>query len=276
MAEGLVVHSVPAFIERGFGELHDVDRIGDLDGVVRHRVERRTIRSRQIQRRPRDPSQPLDTALSEPAAEFAAVPARHDIEKFAAATNESLSLRALNPGPNLPQEQRFVEAERRDRVEPAGVVDQRGAVERDGVYRRVPVTAQIVSNLGHGASVTADLYRRTACRSGRERTACRRDLRVPVGPRPPARRALPALLAPHEAGRAAEHTGRSTSATLRVPWCQALRLQNDGRFRSMVTSTRNHFGHSLTPTTVPSGRPTNRARMRVGAVSKAQGLRVTQ
>ena len=85
------------------------------------------------------------------------------------------------------------------------VLDQRLAVEHDGVDHDVPVTAQIPSHLGHGAAVAADLDRRPPGCPGRHRAPAEGDLGVLLGPGPPARRAAPALLAPHQPGRAAEH-----------------------------------------------------------------------
>ena len=48
------------------GEFHDMERVGDLDGVRQHRVEHAVMRTRQIQRRPPDLGTPLFTARPEP------------------------------------------------------------------------------------------------------------------------------------------------------------------------------------------------------------------
>lgn len=182
-----------------------MERIGDLDGVGQHPVEHRPIRRRQIECRPLDPGPPLVVAVCEPSTGFAAVAAGHDVEELAEADIDDLGRPALHPEPALTAEQCVLESEGGDRVEPVRVVDQRRAAGFDGFRHRVSTTAKIISNLGNGEAMATDLHRRPACRASRERTPGRRNLRVLVGPCPPARRATPALLAPHEARRAAEH-----------------------------------------------------------------------
>ena len=49
VAERLVLHPPPALVQLGVGELHQVKRIGDLDRLGQHRVEHRTIGTREIQ-----------------------------------------------------------------------------------------------------------------------------------------------------------------------------------------------------------------------------------
>lgn len=39
MAKGLVMHAVPALVQHGVGESHDMERSGDLHGVGKHRVK---------------------------------------------------------------------------------------------------------------------------------------------------------------------------------------------------------------------------------------------
>ena len=45
VAEGLVLHPPPALVELVVGELHHMERIGDLGGTRHHRVEDRPIRA---------------------------------------------------------------------------------------------------------------------------------------------------------------------------------------------------------------------------------------
>jgi hypothetical protein len=81
----LVLHSAAALIEFGVGELHDVERIGDLGGVRNHGVEHAAIGPGQIQRRPGDPGEPFGAALGEPAARLDAAASRDHVEERAGA-----------------------------------------------------------------------------------------------------------------------------------------------------------------------------------------------
>ena len=81
-----------------------------------------------------------------------------------------------------------------------------------GMLRRVTIdppadrpVPEVLGDFGHGPTVTADLHRRPSCRPGCQLTACRRDLRVLLGPCRATRAAAPTLLAPSQPGRPAEH-----------------------------------------------------------------------
>ncbi len=205
MPEGVVLHAASGLVERGVGELDDVERVGDLDGVGQHRVEHRAIGVGQVERRPLHGGAPVVAAGGEPATRFAAVPAWHNVEELPAAHVDDLRRPVLGAELALPAEQGLVEPERGDGVEAVRVVDQRGAVELDGVHHGAPVTPEIISDLLHTAAVPADLACRPPRRPRGERAPGRCDLRVLLGPRPTTHRALPALLAPHQPRRAAEH-----------------------------------------------------------------------
>src|SRR5205807_4919650 len=66
MTEGLVLDPAAALVELLVRELHQMERIRDLNRVGQHRVEHRPIRTRQIQRRPLDVRPPLVAACCEP------------------------------------------------------------------------------------------------------------------------------------------------------------------------------------------------------------------
>lgn len=61
---------------------HHVERVGDLHGVVQHRVEHGPIRRRQVQRRPADPLTPPLWSGNETGARRHRVAARHDVEQL--------------------------------------------------------------------------------------------------------------------------------------------------------------------------------------------------
>jgi hypothetical protein len=82
-----------------------------------------------------------------------------------------------------------------------GVVDQRCAVEGDGVDHRVPVATGIVGDLSDAATMEADLERRSPPGTISDRRSWRGDPLIGLGERHhPTRRvrAAPALLAPHK------------------------------------------------------------------------------
>jgi hypothetical protein len=66
VTERFVLHASAALIELLVRELYQVERIGDLDRVGKHRVEHRPIRSRQIQRRVFDSREPFVATRLEP------------------------------------------------------------------------------------------------------------------------------------------------------------------------------------------------------------------
>ena len=75
----------------------------------------------------------------------------------------------------------------------------------DGVHHGVPAAAEFACHIGHGTSVAPDVQRRPTSRTCCQRAPGRGDLGVVVAPAAATRRAAPALLAPHQPGRAAEH-----------------------------------------------------------------------
>ena len=216
VAEGLVLHTTAALVERGVGELHDVERIGDLVGVGQHRVEHRPVRGGQIERRPLDLGPPGVVAGGEPAARLDTVAARHDVEELAAANVDDLGRPSLGAELADLGEQCLVEPERVDGADPVGVIDQLLADRDHCVHHGVPATAQIARHIGDRAAVAADLQRRPPSCPCRQRATSRGDLGVVVAPAAPTARAAPALLAhTNRVGR--PNTGRSTSTTSRTP-----------------------------------------------------------
>ena len=76
------------------------------------------------------------------------VATRHDVEQLAGADVDDLGRPPLMPVRALAGEQGLVQPDRGDGPEAVRVVDQRGAVDDDGVHHRVPVTAEIGGDLG--------------------------------------------------------------------------------------------------------------------------------
>ena len=68
----------------------------------------------------------------------------------------------------------------------------------------VPPASQITSHVGHCSTVAADLQRRPARRSRRQRAPRRSELGIVVAPTAATCHASPALLAPHQPRRTAE------------------------------------------------------------------------
>lgn len=120
MAERLVLHAAPALVERGVGELDDMERVGDLDGVWEHRVEHGPIGGRQVERRPLDPRTPRFGPPGEPAARLSAVAALNDVEQLSGADVDDLGRPALRAELPDPAEQGLVQPERGHCPEPAG------------------------------------------------------------------------------------------------------------------------------------------------------------
>ena len=238
MAERLVLHPAAALIELVVRELHDMERVGDLDGVGQHRVEHRPIRARQIQRRPRDVRPPrrrcvrraTGTAptLLRPGTTSSSCPAR-DVDD-----RRRPPLTVPRPDPH---EQRLVQPERGRLTDPVRIViDERGAVGDHRVVDRVPVTARarpatsftvrpcrptwtvthrparsVIAN--RGAAIAAHPRRPRPDRARRVRARTSDACATPAGPddRTPADRpARPRpVLDHHRARRSRAHDGRA-------------------------------------------------------------------
>ncbi len=216
VSEGLVLDTASALIERGVRELHDVERVSNLGGIGEHRVEHGAIRRRQIQRGPLDLVPPRLVACGEPATWLHSGAAGHDVEELAAAHIDDLSRPLLGAEPANAGEQRLIQPERGDRGDPVGMIHELFTDDNDGVHHGVPPTTELTGDVGHGASVAADLQRRPpSCPCG-QRAPGPSDLMIGVGPAATTPWASPSLLAPHQpAGR--PNTGRSTNTTSRIP-----------------------------------------------------------
>lgn len=181
-----------------------MERVSDLDGVGQHRFEQRAIRRGYIERRPLDPSQPHLVTSAELTARPAAVTARHQTEKLAAAHVDDPRRPQLGAELTNPREQRLVQPERRQVADPVGVIDLLLTNSHHGIHDRVPTTSEMTGHVRDSAVVAADLDRRTQRCPGNQRTPGSGDLRALVASGAPTSGATPALLAPHHPGRAAE------------------------------------------------------------------------
>ncbi len=205
VTEGLVLDPPAALI--GVGELHEMERIGDLGGVGDHRVEHRPVRAGQIERRPTDLLEPRVAALGEPSARLGGAATRNNIEQPAGGDIHDRCRPPLPPPRPLPGEQSLVQPERDRLTDPVGVLDERGAVGEDGVVDGVPVASELDGDLIHGAAVPADLFGHPPPGSIGHPEPGRGDRWVLGGPgadRARRVRASPAMLAPDEPGSTAE------------------------------------------------------------------------
>ena len=276
MTECVVLHAAPALIERGVGELHDMERISDLDGVGQHRVEHRPIRRR------------TDRAL----------PTRHQRATRRCARRASDTVRCCHGRPrhrgagrvrtstiwvdqHCTPESALAGRTRSHRAR-AQSRRRSGWGRRSAGCRRATTASITVCQSHPRSSATSCTERpcpptcRVTQRAARVVSAHRADAicgSCSVHVRRHTGHCQRCLHHTNRAGR--PNTGRSTNTTSRVSCRHADRPQHDGRSGLVVIAIRNHPGHSPTPTTVTPDRPTSSAHMRVGSVSK-QGLLETQ
>ena len=209
MPARLVLHAPAALIELVVRELHDMERIGDLDRVGHHRVEHQPIRARQIQRRVCDVREPLAPACFEPPARLHRAATRDNIQQLPGADIDDRRREGLTVPRTDPHEQRLIQPERGRRADPVRVViDERGPVRDHRVVDRVPRTLELTRELVHGATMLADLAGHPPPRPIRHRgtRAARSVTSSPVHDPTRTRgvRALPTMLAPHQPGRPPE------------------------------------------------------------------------
>ena len=141
----------------------------------------------------------------EPPARLRGGSAWHDVEELASAHVDDLRRPRLGAEPAHPCEQGLIQAKRGDITEAVGVIDELLADDHDGVHHGVPAATEFACNIRHRVSVAADLQRRPPGRPCRQRAPSSTDLRVLVTPTAATTGAAPALLAPHQPGRAPEH-----------------------------------------------------------------------
>jgi len=147
MATRLVLHPASDLVEHEVRELHDMKRVRDLSGVREHRVEHRPIRTRQIQRRPADPSHPLVGLGCEPSTTARSVTTRHDVEELASGDADDLGRPTPMLELALPTEQHLVEANRCCLTDAVRVINECSSVVVHGIHHRVPITAKISCHL---------------------------------------------------------------------------------------------------------------------------------
>ena len=66
MAQSVVLHPASDFVETLVGQPHQMERVGDLDGVGQHRVEHGPIRPAQVHGHEIDVGQPALTPAGQP------------------------------------------------------------------------------------------------------------------------------------------------------------------------------------------------------------------
>ncbi len=142
------------------GQLHDVERVSDLDGVGQHRVEHRPIRTAT------DPTSPTRCWRATPRAVRRTSGTARPLSRPATTSSSCPASTST-----IDVDHRWRRGGRRARTTsrptptpstvpiPVGVVDERRAVGDHGVVHGVPVAAQLEGDLVHGATVAADLDR---------------------------------------------------------------------------------------------------------------------
>ena len=121
---------------------------------------------------------------------------------------DDLGRPALAPVAALTLVERLVQPDRGHRPVAGRVVDQHLTEQHHGVVHGVPITGQVVGDLGHCPTVFADLTCRPSRRPRGQRRSFRRDRRVVLAPRHDGTtraRATPALLAPRQPCRTPKH-----------------------------------------------------------------------
>jgi len=207
VAEGVVLHPPAAFIQLRVGELDHMERVSDLRDMSEGLREGLAVGAGEVQHAVADRLPPAGGAGLEPGAGAGGGAAGDDVEELTASHVHDRGAPPLSAPAAGPAEQGLVQAERVDRPDAAGVFDQRCPVGDDRVVDGVPVTTQLCGDLGHGAAQPADLCAGPAARSIRHRPTHGGDPRVLGGPgahRAVPVRAAPAVLAPHQPGRATE------------------------------------------------------------------------
>ena len=232
--ERLVVDPAAGLIQLLAAEPHQVKRIRDLGRVGQHRVEHRPVGAGHVQRRPLDLVAPRLITLGQPAGRRSRVTAFYDVEQLPGSHVHDRGGPAL--GPPLPalDEQRLVQPERGHRADPIRVVDEPAAVGDDRVVDRVPVAAEIMSDLRDGAAVTPDLEGHPPPGPVGQLQTRRRDRLTGLGPRGRRTRPLgaaPAALVPHQhrtTSEAGQIGQRDPITVLDSCWAPARRALLDG------------------------------------------------
>ena len=205
MPERLVLHAAADLVEPFVGYAHDVKRIGNLGRVRQHRVRDRAVRAGQVEGHPHDPGPPLVRPLREPGTRRSGVTTRYDVKQLP--VTDQLGGPQPLPEAAGAHERGLVQSQRGDLPDPAGIVDKCGAVGDHGAVDGVPVTPEVVGDLGNRAAMSADLFAGPACGAIGDAAVADHDPLVGLHPRSHrARRvrAVPADLAPHRHHRSPE------------------------------------------------------------------------
>ncbi len=183
VAEGLVLDAAAYLVELRVGELHEVERIGDLGGGREHRVEREAPRARQVQHRPPDRVEPRFGSPHQPFEEASGRAALDHVEELAPSHVHDRGRPRLGPPPSQPSEEHLVDTQRIHAAHPIDIgVQQCLAIGDHGVVDGVPVRTQLSSDIADRPAVAADLDRRPPTSTIGDRESCRRDPRVFMSP----------------------------------------------------------------------------------------------
>jgi len=122
VAQGLVLHPPAALVELGVGQLHQVERIGDLDRVGHHGGERPCGGARQIQGGVADLLPPLLSLFLQPRRGVCTTATRNDVEELAPGDVDDLGGELLAVKGAVPGEEDFVGPRAPTMPEPLGVI----------------------------------------------------------------------------------------------------------------------------------------------------------
>ena len=112
MAQGLVLDPPADLVDPLVGQLHQMERVGDLDRVGQHGVERQPPRTRQVQHRPPNGVAPRLGPLVEPRTGTGGGAALDHIEQLAGSDIDDRGRPRLSPPAALPGEEHLIEPER--------------------------------------------------------------------------------------------------------------------------------------------------------------------
>jgi hypothetical protein len=157
MAEGVVLHPAPAFIECLPTDTHDMERIDYLHRVREVVVEHRPVGLGQIQRRMRDRGAPRRWPMVDPRRCLRGVASFDNIKDLSATDINEMRRPPLGAVLAIAKEQHVIDTKRAYFPVSLRVVDEHTPVSDDGVVHRVPVRSELTSNLSDRATSSTDL-----------------------------------------------------------------------------------------------------------------------